>query len=164
LHQTYLDGRTEKREVPSTDGTSIEEIIYCLKEFLEAAAAFDFDTGYELFTNFRRILGSSAKDDWDYIIQHIPNHTPVLFYAAIEQWKQEIVLPSAQQTMVDYLKKISKPRNMSVEAFLNRFKAMVRYIKDIPFPGPDPPPTINTTKLKNIIFRAMPVAWQTNFL
>jgi hypothetical protein len=40
---------------------------------------------------------------------------------------------------------------------------MVRYINNIPFPGQDPP-TVNQTKLKNIIFRAMPTAWQTNFL
>jgi hypothetical protein len=40
---------------------------------------------------------------------------------------------------------------------------MVRYINGIPFPGPDPP-TVTPTKLKNIIFQAMPVAWQTNFL
>jgi hypothetical protein len=33
----------------------------------------------------------------------------------------------------------------------------------MPFPGPDPP-TVPQTKLKNIIFRAMPSIWQTNFL
>jgi hypothetical protein len=47
LHQTYIDGRTEKRKVPSTDSASIEEILYCLKEFLEAAATLNFDTGDE---------------------------------------------------------------------------------------------------------------------
>jgi hypothetical protein len=163
LHQTYQDGRVEKRKVPSTDGGSIEEILYCLKEFQEAAAALNFDTGDELFTNFFRILKSCAKNDWDYIVMNIPNPTPALFDAAIEQWKQEMILPSARQTMVDYLEAISKPRNMTVEAFVNRIKVMVHYIGDIPFPGADPP-TISQTKMKNIIFWAMPVAWQTNFL
>jgi hypothetical protein len=95
---------------------------------------------------------------------NIPNPTPVLFDAAIQQWKQEMILPSAQQTMVDYLEMISKPCNMSVEAFVNRIKVMVRYIGDIlPFSGADPP-TISQTKMKNIIFQAMPVAWQMNCL
>jgi hypothetical protein len=40
---------------------------------------------------------------------------------------------------------------------------MVRYVTDIPFPGPDPP-VVHQTKLKNIIFCAMPSTWQTNFL
>ncbi len=40
---------------------------------------------------------------------------------------------------------------------------MVRYVNDIVFPGQDAP-TVNQTKLKNIIFCAMPVPWQTNFL
>jgi hypothetical protein len=54
--QMYQDGRTEKHEVPSTDGASIEENLYCLREFPEVATALNFDTGYELFTNFCRIL------------------------------------------------------------------------------------------------------------
>jgi hypothetical protein len=33
----------------------------------------------------------------------------------------------------------------------------------MPFPGPDPP-TISQTKLKKIIFWAMSITWQTNFL
>jgi hypothetical protein len=81
----------------------------------------------------------------------------------MEEWKQEMILPSAQQTMVDYLETLTKPRNMTVKAFTNRVKVMVRYINDTPFPGPDPP-TISQTKLKNIIFHAMPATCQTNFL
>jgi hypothetical protein len=50
-----------------------------------------------------------------------------------------------------------KPRNMTVEAFVNQVKVMVRYINNIPFPEPDPP-MVTTTKLKNIIFLAIPVA------
>jgi hypothetical protein len=65
--------------------------------------------------------------------------------------------------MVDYLETITKPCIMMVEAFTNRVKGMVCYMNDIPFPGPDPP-TVSQTKLKNIIFCAMPVNWQTNFL
>jgi hypothetical protein len=94
---------------------------------------------------------------------HIPNRTPALFFAAIEAWKAEMIMPSARQNMVDYLKVLNKPRNMTVEAFVNRIKVMTWYITNIPFPGADPP-IISATKLKNIIFRAMPTAWQTNFL
>ncbi len=52
---------------------------------------------------------------------------------------------------------------MTLKAFVNQMKVMTGYVTDIPFPGADPPVVINT-KLKNIIFRAMPPAWQTNFL
>jgi hypothetical protein len=52
---------------------------------------------------------------------------------------------------------------MSMENFVARAKVMVRYVEDIPFPGVNPP-TVDDTKLKNIIFCAMPPAWQTNFL
>jgi hypothetical protein len=134
------------------DGASIEELIHCLREFHEAAAALEFNTGDELFTNFHCTLQSAAKDYWDIVIKNIPNCTPVLFYAAIKAWKNELILPSACQTMVDYLETLNKPRNMTVETFVNRVKVMVQYITSIPFPGPDPP-LISQTKLKNIIFQ-----------
>jgi hypothetical protein len=163
LQQNYLDGRTEKREVPCTYGASIEAILYCRREFLETAKELDFDTGNKFFNNFCRILRGAAKDDCNIVIMHIPNRTPALFFAAIKAWKAEMIMPSARQNMVDYLKVLNKPRNMTVEAFVNRIKVMTWYITDIPFPGADPP-IISATKLKNIIFRAMPTAWQTNFL
>jgi hypothetical protein len=86
-----------------------------------------------------------------------------LLYAAIEERKQEMILPSAGQMMVDYLKTLTKPHNMTVEAFTDCIKVMVSYINNTPFPGPDPP-TVSQTKLKNIIFCVMPATWQTNFL
>jgi hypothetical protein len=56
-----------------------------------------------------------------------------------------------------------KPRQVTVEAFVNCLKFMVRYIPNIPFPGVDPPIVLQT-KLKNILFKAMPSTWQTHFL
>jgi hypothetical protein len=95
VQQNYLDGRSEKREIPCTDGASIEAILYCLHEFLEAAKELDFDTGNALFNNFSRTLCGAAKDNWDIIIMHIGNRTPALFSAAIETWNAEMIMPSA---------------------------------------------------------------------
>jgi hypothetical protein len=64
--------------------------------------------------------------------------------------------------MVDYLEKLTEAPSMAVKAFTNHVKVMVHYISDIPFLGPDPAPTISKTKLKNIVFHAMLVSWQTN--
>jgi hypothetical protein len=164
LQQTYTDGRTVKRKNLYTDGSSIEVILYCLREYLDMATELNFGTGNKHFNNFCHTLQGAAKDDRGLVLQHVPQpRTPILFYAAIKEWKAELILPSACQTMVDYLEMLMKPRNMTVKAFINRVKVMVHYINDIPFPGPDSP-TVTPTKLKNIIFQAMPVAWQTNFL
>jgi hypothetical protein len=81
------------------DGASIEEILYCLREFLETATALNFNTGDKLFGNFCCTFQSAAKDNCDLIITNIPNCTPILFFAAIEEWKRELLLPSACQTM-----------------------------------------------------------------
>jgi hypothetical protein len=38
-----------------------------------------------------------AKDDWDLVIANIPNCTPAFFIAALEEWKSELILPTACQ-------------------------------------------------------------------
>jgi hypothetical protein len=94
----------------------------------------------------------------------IHDRTPATFLVALESWKAEMILPTAQQTLVDYLETIRKPCQMTIEAFVNQLRVMTRHVNDIPFPAGQDPPTVNQTKIKNIIFRAMAVAWQTDFL
>jgi hypothetical protein len=126
LTQIYADGRTVKCDNPVTDSLSIEAVLYCLREFMETANELDYDTGDERFNNFCRMLQGAAKDDWDIlIIQNIPARIPVLFLAALEEWKAKLIMTSAHQTMVDYLETITKPRNMAVEVFVNHIKFMV---------------------------------------
>jgi hypothetical protein len=164
LQQTYANGRVKKLETPATEGSSIEQILYCTREFLETASQLNFETGPELFDNFQRILKSTVKDDWDLVVALAPHpRTPVVFHNALDEWKKELIMSLSRQTMVDNLENITKPCNMMVEHFVTRVRVMVRNITDFPFPGPKPP-TVDSTKLKNIIFRAMPMPWQTNFL
>jgi hypothetical protein len=139
------------------------EELYCIQEFQEAVDQLNFDTGDERFSNFSQVLRGAAEHNWDLVISNVQNCTPAIFIAALEQWKSEMILPTAWQTLVDSFETLVKPCSMTVEGFVNWLKVMVRYINNIPFPGQDPP-TVNQTKLKNIIFRAMPTAWQTNFL
>jgi hypothetical protein len=92
LQQTYADRRTLKRDIPTTDGTNIDEILYCLREFQETATTLNFDTGDELFSNFCCNLRSAAKDDWDLVMANVPNQTPpATFLTAIETWKRELI-------------------------------------------------------------------------
>jgi hypothetical protein len=140
LHQSYLGGRIEKHETPATEGLSIEQILYCVREFLETARELDYTTGQELFNNFHCILRSTVKDDWDTVAALSPlPQTTVTFDTALDDWKMMLIMPSARQNMVNYLETLMKPRNMSVENFVTRVKVMVRYVKDIPFPGVNPP-------------------------
>ena len=53
LQQDYEDGVKKKLEVPIADGTSFEGVLYTIREFHEASIFLDFDTGDELFSNFR---------------------------------------------------------------------------------------------------------------
>jgi hypothetical protein len=52
---------------------------------------------------------------------------------------------------------------MQVEAFVQQLKAITRYITDLPFAGAQPP-MLNTTQIKNIVYKAMPATWQQHFI
>jgi hypothetical protein len=87
LQQTYANGRVKKLETPATtEGSSIEQILYCTREFLETASQLNFETGPELFDNFQRILKSTVKDNWDLVVALAPHpRTPVLFHTALDE-------------------------------------------------------------------------------
>jgi hypothetical protein len=123
LTQTYADGRTIRRETPTMDGVSIEAVLYCIHKFQEVTVALDFTAGDELFTYFRRILHGAAKDDWDSVIATILNRTPLTFARALNNWKSEMILPTARQSQVDYLETLTKPHQMTVESFVNGLTA-----------------------------------------
>jgi hypothetical protein len=40
---------------------------------------------------------------------------------------------------------------------------MARYVTDLPFAGTQPP-MLNNTQIKNIVYKAMPLAWQQHFI
>ncbi len=57
LQQSYANNRVDKLETPTpTEGSIIEQILYCIREFLETASQRNFDTGPELLDNFHHIL------------------------------------------------------------------------------------------------------------
>jgi hypothetical protein len=114
--------------------------------------------GSELFNNFCRTLQGAAKDNWDWVIGLIPTGTDVTFCQAIELWKYKMILPTAHQNLVDYLENLTKPCQMTVEAFVNRLKVMLWYVTNMPFPGPDP--LTNKTQKHHILGHACYLADQ----
>jgi hypothetical protein len=67
-----------------------------------------------------------VKDDWDLVVPLAPQpRTPVIFHAALDELKGKLIMPSAWQTMVDYLENLNKPHNMMVKHFVRRVKVMV---------------------------------------
>jgi hypothetical protein len=153
---------------PIIDGRSVEATLYGLHEFRETAEELTFDTGDELFKYFRRILRGTVKDDWDTIVTDngfdvVNGKTEADFNQCLSEWKLTFVTEDSRQELVDYLQTVSKPRALQVEVFVQRLKTMARYVADLPFAGVQPP-TLNNTQIKNIVYKAMPLAWQQHFI
>jgi hypothetical protein len=168
LQQTYDDDTKEKLETPIIDGRSVEANLYSLREFRETAEELTFDTGDELFKYFRRILRSTIKDDWDTVVTDngfdgVNGKTEIDFANCLREWKLTFVTEDSRQELVDYLQTVHKPRAMQVEVFVQRIKTMARYVTELPFAGAQPP-MLNNTQIKNIVYKAMPAAWQQHFI
>jgi hypothetical protein len=168
FQQDYDDDTNEKLQTPIIDGRSVEANLYGLREFQETAEELSFDTGDELFKYFRRILKNTIKDDWITIVTDngfdgVNNKTENDFLFCIRAWKLTFVTEDSRQDLVDYLQSTQKPRAMQVETFVQRLKTIARYVNDLPFAGAQPP-VINNTQIKNIVFKAMPTAWQQHFI
>jgi hypothetical protein len=116
LIQRYPGNETVKENVPKCDGASFECVLYVLKEFSEATRLLDYDTGAELFPNFRKILADHARDEWDTLIEAIPDadRDEARFWETVELWKNALVSNDAKQSFVDYFLQLSKPRTMEV--------------------------------------------------
>jgi hypothetical protein len=52
---------------------------------------------------------------------------------------------------------------MQVEVFVQQLKTIAQYVTDLPSAGTQPP-ILNNTQIKNIVYKAMPAAWQQHFL
>jgi hypothetical protein len=53
--------------------------------------------------SFQRVLRGAAKDDWEIVIAPLQLRTQATFLISLAPWKTEMILPTAWQTLVDYL-------------------------------------------------------------
>jgi hypothetical protein len=68
LQQNFEVGNLAKIEVPKCDGTNFEGVLVTIQEFNDAASALVYETGPELFYNFRLCLFGTARDDWEIVV------------------------------------------------------------------------------------------------
>jgi hypothetical protein len=70
----------------------------------------DFDTGWELFRNFRQVLRENLKEDWITPLQvQAPPQTEVGLRATLADWKRTFLHVDQRQEMVDYVLSLKKP-------------------------------------------------------
>ena len=162
LQQIFEAGR-KTAEVAKSDGSSFEGLLHTIHEFTDASSQLSFDTGPELFTNFRLCLTGSAKDEWDNFTADLDDEaqTEESFDQCVDDFKRSFVTTGAKQTLLDYLQQVQKPFKMDVRSFANRVQTLNRYASKIPDDAELA--VLTASQLKNVVFNAMPNAWREHF-
>jgi hypothetical protein len=78
------------------------------------------------------------------------------------QWKRKYISEDAFEIQRAYIETIDKPYKMTVREFAYRVQFLNNCLTE--FPQPEGAVILTVTQIKNIIFRATPQEWQTNFV
>ena len=150
-----------KVEVPITDGSCFEGILYTIREFNAAAKTLNYTNGDELFTNFRLCLVGDAKEEWE-IVSADKVHTIQGFQQSIHAFQRVFMTNESKANLLDYIQTVMKPKDMDVHTFTRQLQSLNRYAKEMP--DDEDLPVLTEAQLKKVVFHAMPNKWQTTFV
>ena len=124
-------GVNRRTEVPISTGSSFESVLYTIREFNVAITTLSLTTGQDLFHAFRLCLDGTAKEEWDIVIKD-QEQTLENYEESIKQFKLAFTTSDTKADLIQYLRLVTKPKDMSVHAFVRRVQSINRYIDDIP--------------------------------
>ncbi|MGH7974095.1 MAG: hypothetical protein ACREBR_01115, partial [bacterium] len=102
---------------------STEELLYFVQQFREGAEELEWELPEELYHQFGSLLGSTAKKNWNTILQAdqgLARNTIEQFWEDVNIFKNSYLSNDALKLHRNYLLKLKKPRDITVAEFSNR--------------------------------------------
>eukprot|EP00957_Ditylum_brightwellii_P044849 3402383-Ditylum_brightwellii.AAC.1 len=112
LFQNYDNGTTHNKKCPIFMGAEdIEGLLYVNERFRGIAWQLKFDTGPELFDNFKEVITDATEDKWDGIVGGIlpKNGDLANFDESIKKFYLKYCDKQARDTMLEYLSGLRHP-------------------------------------------------------
>jgi hypothetical protein len=161
---TFDDTTFKKVMVPTHDLESLEQVLYCYHEFLEAARKLNLDNA-EWFDYYRDTLRGHARIAWDVLANAtLPrNRNERTFKATFRLFITTIVDETAYRSLMEYLRTTVKPRNMSVMEVSRRFQVLCMYAEDLPMESGEMPVPLRADEMKSMFYNMMPEEWKDTF-
>jgi len=165
LVMNYDDSTIKKVKVPTHDLESLEQVLYCYYEFLEAARKLRLE-GDEWFEFYRDTLRGHARTAWDVITDGVPardDRNERTFKVAFRLFVTTIVDETAHRSLLEYLRTTVKPRNMSVLEVARRLQVLCMYSVNLPTEDGEFPVPMRTEEIKTLFYNMMPEDWKNTF-
>jgi hypothetical protein len=153
------DGSYGKQTVYVTKGASVEHILFCLKEFMEAARRRNWQ-GQERFEKYRDTLVGNAKVEWDSARTQVPN------LYNLEVFNQQVRVMISQKcgrksydNFIKYLQTVKKPMTMEPEQVAMRVQTLSGYMQWLTREGGNAAPTLTELEQRTYFVNLMPDSW-----
>ena len=174
LNQLMVGGENRKRKVPKAKEDSVESVLQVMVEFDEIAKpeVLDFDAN-DLYNNFRSVLPSSLRDDWDETVRGLnvigPARTEDTFRRCQREWLSTFIPEGAAEDLKEYIETVlKKEREDSIHHLVTRTKTLRKRHFQLLARGqpvaPVPGQMMTDRELVRAMYRGLPQEWKDNFL
>ena len=163
LDYTRADQTVGKKTLPTTDGSTLEQTLYVITEFQEAATQSGWDAALR-FTRFREVLTGNARTEWDTALAAQPaNRNLAVFQDTVREMIKVKTGHGSFQSFVEYLSMLKKPNSMAPGEFISRLQTLFRYSEKLCNEDGSAPVPLSDLQKRRYILRAFPDPWITNF-
>ena len=170
--QHMANNTTLRRKVPMAQNNSVESVLLAMVEFDEAALALVFDPD-DLYTNFRLILPSTLRDDWDEteaamgVVAAL--RTAATFCTCQRAWMATFISSMAAENLRHYIEnQLSKPYEDTIQAYVSQGKTLRIRQFQLQAVGRAVPPPLGNMMTRQVLiegmFRGLLVDWKGEFL
>ena len=144
-----------------------EDVLFFISRFDDLVGDLDINPGLPRFRFMPSPLGHDLKKKWSTIVDRIAPgeaaRTQDNFKTCIEQFLLSFMDSDISLDLKEFIRQVTKPRNMTVQTFVERLHHLNNLIEYYPVPNPDQPdeltPKLTEPELTIILKNACPKSW-----
>jgi hypothetical protein len=142
---------------------SVEHILYCPTEFLEAANEYGWQ-GQVRFQKYRKTLTGNATTKWDLSVAGGPQNFQIAsFFQNLCHMIAQMAGPQAYDKFVKYMHHVKKPASMDPSTLVDRAQTLFHYVTYLPIDENTAGPEIPVAQQKRMMLNMFPEPWVRNF-
>jgi len=140
-----------------------EEFLQFILDFKCHAPRLGWNTTALKIESLESLLTGAAVNQWLVACYGLDPDDPDSFEDALDKWKKKKNLNyTAMKDQLSYLRNVRKPREFTPEELTTRLQTIKRMIPE--FIDATDADTLSDEEIKDIVYRAMPGGWKTNFV
>ena len=166
LNPSDLNSQKITHEYRKLNSTEVEEVLEFFSTFDDIITTLALPKGPQRYRLISAMMGHDPQKKWfDIVSKHATNQTQEELEDCIERFLLLFMEDDVSLDIKEWMTEVKKPRNMSVQDFVQRIIHLNDLIKYTPVPDPINHPGVQTPKftdaeLSRIVRNACPSGWK----